>query len=42
MNYTDKEITLIKQRAYGKGILHGVAIVVVVILIHIILYYIIS
>ena len=33
MNYTDKEIILIKQREYGKGILHGVAIVAVVVLI---------
>ena len=27
MNYTDKEIILIKQRAYDKGRLHGAAIV---------------
>jgi hypothetical protein len=27
MNYTDKEMILIKQRAYDKGRLHGAAIV---------------
>jgi hypothetical protein len=27
MNYTDKEVILIKQRAYDKGRLHGAAIV---------------
>jgi hypothetical protein len=27
MNYTDKEIILIKQQAYDKGRLHGAAIV---------------
>jgi hypothetical protein len=42
MNYTDKEIILIKQREYGKGILHGVAIVAVVVLIHTILNHIFS
>jgi len=42
MNYTDKEIILIKQRAYDKGILHGVAIVAVVVLIHTILNHIFS
>ena len=33
MNYTDKEVILIKQRAYIKGRLHGVAIAAVVVLI---------
>ena len=33
MNYTDKEMILIKQRAYDKGRLHGIAIAAVVILI---------
>ena len=33
MNYTDKEILLIKQRAYEKGRLHGVAIVALFIVI---------
>ena len=42
MNYTDKEIILIKQRAYDKGRLHGVAIAAIVILTHTILYHIFS
>ena len=33
MNYTDKEILLIKQRAYEKGRVHGVAIAAVTVLI---------
>jgi hypothetical protein len=33
MNYTDKEIILIKQRAYDKGRIHGVAIAAVIVLI---------
>jgi hypothetical protein len=33
MNYTDKEIVIIKQRAYDKGRIHGVALAFVVILI---------
>ena len=33
MNYTDKEVILIKQQAYIKGRLHGVAIAAVVVLI---------
>jgi hypothetical protein len=30
MNYTDKEMILIKQQAYVKGRLHGIAIAAVV------------